>query len=302
MIIKLGNVFWFYSLLLMFASTASSNTGFSQLNGDKQSLVEGLKNDKPIAELAIIMDDIGAKASDELAFSLPKQVTFAVLPHTEFSTAFSYKAARQNREVMLHMPMESLHKVNLGPYPLLSSMYPAEVRDSLLHALQTVPHAVGVNNHMGSKLTQMTLQMDSVMQVLSANNLFFIDSKTTKFSKANSIALAKGVKSATRNIFLDHEKSLSFLDKQFKRAIEMARSNGKAILISHPYDITIDFLSQALPYLPKDIKLVTVSEFLDETQKFRINPHLITKYQGEKQNERLVRILQNSAGGLSPEQ
>ncbi len=229
------------------------------------------------AKLAIIMDDIAGKASDELAFSLPKSVTFAILPHTSYSTPFSYKAASQNREVMLHMPMESLHKVNLGPYPLLTNMFPGEVRDTLLHALQTVPHAVGVNNHMGSKLTQMTLQMDSVMQVLANNNLFFIDSRTTKYSRANDLAMQNGVKSASRHVFLDHEQNELFLKNQFARSIRIARKHGKAILIAHPYPITLDFLASQLKRIPADIELITVSEFLQETQKFRTNPHLTMK-------------------------
>ena len=74
---------------------------------------------KKTIQLAIIIDDIGAKASDAEAFSLSKSITFSILPHTDFSTDFSYRASQQNREVMLHMPMESLHKENLGPGPLL---------------------------------------------------------------------------------------------------------------------------------------------------------------------------------------
>lgn len=301
MINRFTTLVWFTCVLLFFMNVAYANESTLHLNSYTQSHDSKAKIAQKVFELAIIMDDIGAKSSDELAFSLPRQVTFAVLPHTEFSTRFSYKAASQNREVMLHMPMESLHDVNLGPYPLLSTMYPAEVRDTLLHALQTVPHAVGVNNHMGSKLTQMTLQMDSVMQVLSSSNLFFIDSKTTKFSKANEIAQSKGVKTATRHIFLDHEKSLSFLQAQYERAIELARQHGKAILIAHPYDISIDFLARSLTLLPMDIKLVTVSEFLEETHKFRINPHLITKYQTDKQTERLSKVLQSTADVVSPD-
>jgi hypothetical protein len=229
---------------------------------------------KPKYQLAIIIDDIGAKASDAAVFSLPKNITFSILPHTEYSTEFSYWASQQNREVMLHMPMESLNDENLGPHPLLASMYPKEIRSALLNALKTVPHAVGVNNHMGSKLTQMTLQMTTIMNELEANNLFFIDSRTTRFTKATRIAKQQGVKAASRSIFLDHVRTQEFLENQFALAIKRAKHHKKAILIAHPYPITLQFLAKTLPNLPTEIELITVSEYLQETDKFRTNPRL----------------------------
>jgi polysaccharide deacetylase 2 family uncharacterized protein YibQ len=228
-------------------------------------------------QLAIIIDDIGAKAGDVRAFDLPKTITFSILPHTQFSTKFSYLAAQQNREVMLHMPMESLGKENLGPGPLLASMYPEQIKAALLNALKTVPHAVGVNNHMGSKLTQMTLQMTTFMNALQANNMFFIDSRTTRFTKASSIARQQGVKVASRHVFLDHVQQKSFLSKQFRAAVTRARAQGKAILIAHPYPITLQFLQKELAALPRDIELITVSQYLQETDKFRINPQLVMR-------------------------
>lgn len=229
---------------------------------------------KQKVQIAIIIDDIGAKASDAKAFSLSKQITFSILPHTNYSTQFSYWASQQNREVMLHMPMESLHKENLGAGPILANMYPQEVTSAVLNALETVPHAVGVNNHMGSKLTQMTLQMTSLMQVLERNNLFFVDSRTTKFTKANIIAQQQGVKAARRHVFLDHVQNVAFLERQFARLIEQAEARGKAIGIGHPYPVTLEFLQDKLATLPKHIELITVSEYLQEKDKFRINPRL----------------------------
>jgi polysaccharide deacetylase 2 family uncharacterized protein YibQ len=229
---------------------------------------------KPTSQIVIIIDDVGGKTSDAKAFELSKYVTFAILPHTRFSTEYSYKAAQQNREVMLHMPMESLNNEALGVGPLLSDMYPQQIQQSLLAALATVPHAVGVNNHMGSKLTQMTLPMQSMMEILAQNNMFFVDSRTTRFSKAKVIAKDFGVTTASRHIFLDHEQETAFLQRQFDRLIYQARRNGKAIGIGHPHAVTLEFLPEALASLPADIELITVSQYLEETDKFRINPQL----------------------------
>lgn len=214
------------------------------------------------AQIAIIIDDIGNKRADSDAFSLPKKVTFSILPHTPFSTEFSTYSFQQGREVMLHMPMESLHGEALGNGGLLASMYPKEVEKKLLLALKSVPHATGVNNHMGSKLTQITLQMNAVMQVLNNNNLYFIDSRTTKFTKAYIIAQQHGVASAKRHVFLDHYANEAFLEKQFEQLVLKARRNGSVIGIAHPYKISISFLQRKLANLPDDIELITVSEYL----------------------------------------
>ena len=57
-------------------------------------------------DIALIIDDIGNKPEDIKAFSLPSEITFAILPHTPYSTPFSQLAEQQQREVMLHIPME----------------------------------------------------------------------------------------------------------------------------------------------------------------------------------------------------
>jgi hypothetical protein len=233
---------------------------------------------KSSAQITIIIDDVGAKPSDLRAFDLPKNITFSILPHTDYSTDFSFLAAQQNREVMLHMPMESLNGEALGIGALLANMYPQQVQNALAAALSTVPHAVGINNHMGSKLTQMTLPMQAVMLTLANNNLFFVDSRTTKFTKAGAIAKTLGVSQATRHVFLDHEQNEAFLAQQFSLLIKRARKQGKAIGIAHPYPVTLSFLSKAMKNLPDDIEVVTVSEYLMETDKFRINPHLATAH------------------------
>jgi len=214
------------------------------------------------ARIAIIIDDIGNQRADAASFVLPEKVTFSILPHTPFSTEFATYSYHQGREVMLHMPMESLHGEALGDGALLASMYPNEVENALLLALESVPYAIGVNNHMGSKLTQITLQMNAVMDVLNNNNLYFIDSRTTKFTKAHQIAQQHGVATAQRHVFLDHYANEVFLEKQFEQLVRKARHNGAVIGIAHPYAITISFLTKKLANLPEDVELITVSEFL----------------------------------------
>ena len=222
------------------------------------------------AEIALIIDDMGNAKRDADAFSLPKEVAFSILPHKPLSLTFSNKAASQQREVMLHIPMESLAGKRLGPGALTSDMHPVTIHEVLQSALATVPHATGVNNHMGSKLTQLTLPMSATMEFLQTNQLFFVDSRTTRFSKANNIALQKGVLSGKRNVFLDHFAEQKHIDMQFKRLIRLAKKYDKAIGIAHPYPQTLQYLEQALTDLESEgVVLVPPSTLLEGQQLAR---------------------------------
>ena len=229
-------------------------------------------------EIALIIDDMGNTKRDAVAFELPTEVAFSILPHTHLSSTFSNRAAAQQREVMLHIPMEALAGNRLGPGALLANMHPNMIQKTLYDALQTVPHAVGVNNHMGSKLTQLTLPMTATMDFLSQNQLFFVDSRTTRFSKADRIARQKGVLSGKRNVFLDHFAETKHIDSQFRRLVRIAKKYDQAIGIAHPYPQSMEYLKQALPKLAEQgIRLVPPSEILQIR-------HLARLQNGESEN------------------
>jgi polysaccharide deacetylase 2 family uncharacterized protein YibQ len=215
------------------------------------------------SQIALIIDDMGNNKQDAAAFALPSNVTFAILPNKPLSKLFSERATAQQREVMLHMPMESLAGNNQEKNVLLSSMPPIQIIQMLKTALSTVPDAVGVNNHMGSKLTQLTLPMSVTMEFLSEQGLFFVDSRTTKFSKAEVIAKQNGVLSTKRNVFIDHTPSPKQIDKQFQRLIRLSKKHGYAVGIAHPYPQTLEYLKVHLQTLQQHgISLVKLSDVL----------------------------------------
>ena len=215
------------------------------------------------SQIALIIDDMGNHEQDAQAFALPANVTFSILPNKPLSRTFSQRAAFQHREVMLHMPMESLAGNKQEKNVLLSSMPPQQIVQILKAALSTVPDAVGVNNHMGSKLTQLTLPMSITMRFLSQQGLFFVDSRTTKYSKAEAIAKQNGVLSTKRNVFIDHIPSPEQIDKQFHRLLRLSKKNGYAVGIAHPYPQTLEYLKVHLDTLQQHgVTLVKLSDVL----------------------------------------
>ncbi|AWL13226.1 uncharacterized protein HMF8227_02775 [Saliniradius amylolyticus] len=215
------------------------------------------------ADVALIIDDIGYRQTDAAAFQLPSEVTFSILPHTPYSTEFAHRAAQQGREVMLHMPMEALAGNKLGPGALTTELTSPAIQQTLNHALASVPNAVGLNNHMGSRLTQMTRPMTATMEFLRQQQMFFIDSRTTRYSRAETIAQQTGLASARRHVFLDHYQDKRQIRFQFERLIRIAKKHQRAIGIAHPYPVTLEFLSEHLEELQaRGIRLLPASELL----------------------------------------
>ena len=214
-----------------------------------------------LAEIAIIIDDMGNKHEDAAAFTLPAGVTFAILPNKPLSEVFSNWANQQDREVILHMPMESLAGVKEEQGAIRASMSQQAMLDTLQSALNTVPHATGLNNHMGSKLTQLEHPMAVTMDFLSRHGLYFVDSRTTSLTRAEHIARQSGIMASKRNVFLDHDADPQQIERQFKRLIRLAKLHGRAVAIAHPYPQTLNFLAEQLTYLDQQgVSLVKLGD------------------------------------------
>jgi len=222
----------------------------------------GLKGGK----VAIIMDDLGrglSPARKLLAIAQP--VTLAILPGETHAVAVADTAHAAGREIMLHLPMEpqGYPVVDPGDDALLLSQGDGELRESVLALLGRVPHAVGVNNHMGSRFTEDERGMAVVMQVLKEQQLFFIDSLTSSHSVGSHAAGEAGVPVMRRDVFLDNVAEVGAIVREIDRLAEKARRNGSAIGICHPYPETLAALQQELPRLAREgIEFVKVSELV----------------------------------------
>ena len=127
------------------------------------------------AKVAIIIDDIGYRKSDIDVLSLPGEITYAILPHTPFGKQIANQAHSNSHDVILHIPMEAKNGKKLGPGALTSEMNELNIRQSLASSFEEIPFALGINNHMGSKLTKLYTPMVWTMRFLKERNLFFVE-------------------------------------------------------------------------------------------------------------------------------
>lgn len=220
----------------------------------------------PRPRIAIIIDDIGYRLADgRRAIALPGPIAYAVLPGAPRSPELADLAGRNGKDVLLHLPLEAAnHDGPVEPESIMLDMSREALHRAFHSALATVPNAVGVSNHQGSLITQHPGHMAWLMQeIRDRQGLFFIDSFTTRHSVALQLAAEEGVPAARRDIFLDHERSIAAVEREFERLKDRARQKGHAIGIGHPFPETLAVLERQLPLLEQQgFELVSVSKLL----------------------------------------
>ncbi len=253
----------------------------------------------PTPSLAIIIDDLGNNlASGRRAVNLPGAITYAILPHTPQAIELATYANHVdiNKEVIIHMPMEAVgHRHmegdierHMGPGGLNMHQDQEDFIHTLQAAIQALPQAKGLSNHMGSQLTSQPDRMHWLMSELSKTPFYFIDSKTTDNSAAMQAADEQKIPYLVRDIFLDHDPDPAAIDKAFKKALALAIQSGSAVLIAHPYPSTLDYLEHALPKLSEaGVVLVNASQAIAQKtlqQQNREAPLLVSKVIINSQN------------------
>lgn len=194
--------------------------------------------------LALIIDDIGFSRKRAHAFlELGVPITYAILPRVFYTTELAEEINRSGHEIILHQPMEPIRSdLDPGPGALYVNYPPERIEDVLDANIATVPYAVGVNNHMGSRFTQNQDKLLKVMDVVKRSGLYFVDSLTTSHSRAYRVARKIHVAALRRHFFLDLQQDPGAVCFQLCRALFFAHRHGYAVVIGHPHLATIEGL------------------------------------------------------------
>ncbi len=218
-------------------------------------------------KIAIVIDDVGMNLTQSrAAINLDPNVTIAFLPYAEKVKELALDAKSRGNEIIIHTPMEAMNgDMNLGSMALRTGMQPNDFTAEFQKITESFDGYVGVNNHMGSRLTQDKQAMGQLMRLLKAKNLYFLDSKTISTSIAAETAAFYGVPYAVRDVFLDHEDTPEFVAKALKKVERVARDHGSAIAIGHPKKNTMIALQSWIPTLEaKGFELVPLSTLIQK--------------------------------------
>ena len=190
--------------------------------------------EKPKKRIYIILDDGGHNTHQLKPFlRFPGKLSIAVIPRLKYSKEAAELIYQSGKTVMLHQPMQPLGKADPGAGAIYVTMSNEDIRRTLNENLDSVPHVVGFNNHMGSAATSDERVMDVVLKTAEQRGLFFVDSFTHSGSVCAKIAKKNGMRIAKRDIFLDNDKSREKIMEAFNAGKAIADKNGYAVMIGH---------------------------------------------------------------------
>jgi hypothetical protein len=227
--------------------------------------------------LALVIDDLGySYEHGKAAIELPGDHTYAILPGAAHSKRLAQLAHLLNKEVILHMPMQSTSSTAARePGALNEEMDENQLTSKVHSLLAQIPFIRGVNNHMGSHLTEFDFFMRPVMDSIHSYNpsFYFLDSRTSPRSVAYTQAREAGLSSISRDVFLDNEDSLTAIRLQYDIWLQRAREQGWAIAIGHPHANTLEVLQQKLGEAAVEFHFMPVSALIQERQQQALSAH-----------------------------
>ena len=220
-------------------------------NQEQTEVFEDIDQDT-LGVIVLVIDDFGYRndniSDGFLNLSIP--ITCAIIPGHTASKKFAEKAVSYGKEVIIHMPMES---ENYSPgedeYKLLTSMTSELLENKLIQAFESLPEAIGMNNHQGSKATSDSKTMTVLASVLKDRGKYFIDSRTSSLTIGEKTMISFGVPTARRNIFLDNNNDLDKIEEQMNKLANSAKKNGVAVGLGHARKNTLSVLEKVVPDL-----------------------------------------------------
>ena len=220
-------------------------------NQEKTEVFESIDQDT-LGVIVLVIDDFGYRndniSDGFLNLSIP--ITCAIIPGHIASKKFAKKAVSYGKEVIIHMPMES---ENYTPgedeYKLLTSMTSELLETKLIQAFESLPEAIGMNNHQGSKATSDSKTMTVLASVLKDRGKYFIDSRTSSLTIGEKTMISFGVPTARRNIFLDNNNDLDKIEEQMNKLANSAKKNGVAVGLGHARKNTLTVIEKVVPDL-----------------------------------------------------
>jgi polysaccharide deacetylase 2 family uncharacterized protein YibQ len=217
-------------------------------------------------QIVLIIDDVGFDHQPlDAAMRIDPNLNFSILPNAQHAQQFAEELHRAGFEVLCHLPMEPVDypRQSPGKNAVMTTMTDAQIAETTREDIAAVPHAAGVNNHMGSRATSDPRVMRAVLTSLP-KGMFFIDSMTTSKSVGQQLAREMRIPTAARQVFLDDVQQEDAVRKQLAQLMADSAQRGIAIGIGHMYPVTVRVLNEAAPELrAKGFRFVRASEAVD---------------------------------------
>lgn len=218
-------------------------------------------------QVALIFDDLGENVRDvNKIYALHIPLTISVIPDLKFSKNVAHIGYRCGYSVLIHIPMEPKEPpegfVKIKDKFIGRHLTAGETKHLLRYYLNYVRIAIGVNNHMGSGVTEDKELMSLILEEVKKRDLIFIDSRTSPDSISCEVARTLGTRCLMSDGFLDSVGDPEEIRKKLYLLIAEAREKGKSIIIAHPRQATLEVLAQELPSVKEQVEFVTLKDYL----------------------------------------
>ena len=133
--------------------------------------------------------------------------------------------------------------------------------------MKDVPHAVGMNHHMGSKATEDERIMKIVLEVCKENGLFYLDSKTMEKSVVSKVANELNVPFLENNFFFDDAYTTQHIKNQGKKLEKKLTEYEQLVAIGHvgvSGSMMVSVLKEYIPVYKNKAEIVSLSELIPE--------------------------------------
>ncbi len=220
------------------------------------------------AKIALIITELGmrSRSTRRAIADLPSRVTFAFSPYASNLMEWGEQARRTGHEALLMIPMEPVNypQNDPGPLSLLTSRSPRENINLLKSSLGRMTGYVGIVNHMGSRFTAASESLRPVLEEIQRRGLMLVDSRSTPYSRAASMARAIGLPTAFNNAYIDEDVNPAVIAQQLEELEKRARVYDYAVGIGRPYPVTIDAVKLWAAGLPeRGFELVPITAVAD---------------------------------------
>ena len=213
-------------------------------------------------KLAIIMDDISTNAQVRELKKLSIKVTPSIFP-PEKEHPKTAELAKEFSVYMVHLPLQALNYTNEKANTLRTGDSKEKISQRIKDIKKDFKGVKYINNHTGSGFTSDFKSTLALLDELKNSEIYFIDSLTTNKSTVLDASKKLGLKYAYRDVFLDNEQNVSKILKMINKAVAVAKKDGVAIAICHPYKSTFEALKIAQKDAFNGVEVVYVDKIYE---------------------------------------
>lgn len=208
----------------------------------------GLQAPSDVPRIAVVVRGLGlSSAATEAAIErLPGAISLSFTPYARRAPEWSQRARAGGHEVLVDLPMEprDFPARDPGPRALMVEDAKRTNLERLDWALSRGREIVGGVARMGSRFLASERAVAPILRELRARGLMFVDNGTAQVPAALRIARRIDLPHAVNDRTLDDgQVSRPAVQARLVEIERIARQDGLAVALAHPYPVVIDLLA-----------------------------------------------------------